>query len=222
MESRMDGSFKGVLVKNENRITEQKSIVICGAPRGGTSFAASAFLQLGVPFRRNRKDRISPRKEHNRLKEAFQAEDHDKMRQIIAEFCGLHPVWAWKLPAIESRFSEISAMLPNPHFVVIFKEPLSIAVRSAERRSKNPINVLQHVVAVHQRLAAIAATTEHPLLLVSYEKAMKSLPFFLETAARFAGIASYDEAAVIARIREDGRRYLGEGQTGESAAPSSA
>ncbi|TAJ92126.1 MAG: hypothetical protein EPO10_07270 [Reyranella sp.] len=214
----MGSSFHGVLMKNEHRVTDRKSIVICGAPRGGTSFAASVFSRLGVPFRRTPNDRISPRHEHNRLKEAFQEEDHARMRRIIGEFCSLHPVWGWKLPEIESRFSAISEMVPNPHFVMIFKEPLSIAVRSATRRSKNPINVLQQVVAVHQRLAAIAATTEHPLFLVSYDKAVVSLPAFLADAASFAGIKSYDEAAVIAGIRADAQQYLEKRQSGNPAA----
>ena len=209
-----------MLVKNEHRVTQRKSIIICGAPRGGTSFAASVFLQLGVPFKRTTKDRISPRKEHNHLKEAFQADDLGRVRQIVDEFSSRHPVWAWKLPEIERRFSTISEIVPNPHFVVIFKEPLSIAIRSAERRSKNPINVLQQVVAVHQRLATIAATTEHPLLPVSYDKAITKLPDFLAAAAGFAGASSYDEAAVIAGIREVGSRYLGEPQSG-SAVPAS-
>lgn len=207
----MGTSFKGVLVKNADKITDRKSLVICGAPRGGTSFAASVFSQLGVPFRRTSKDRISPRYEHNRLKEAFLAEDSERMQQIIDEFCQLHSVWAWKLPAIEQRFSAIADIVPNPHFVVIFKEPLSVAVRSAERRAKTPIHVLQSVVAVQQRLAAIAAETKHPLLLVSYEKAMMNLPAFLSEAASFSGIRSYDEAAVISGIAVDGKRYLGEG-----------
>lgn len=212
----MDSSFHGAFLKNQHRITDRKSIVICGAPRGGTSFAASVFSQLGVPFKRTRKDGLSPRHEHNGLRAAFEAEDRDTMQRIIDEFCSLHPVWGWKLPEIERRFSTISEMVPNPHFVVIFKEPLSVAVRSGVRRSKNPINVLQQVVAVHQRLAAIAATTEHPLLLISYDKAITSLPDFLSAAASFAGITSYDEAAVIAGIQGDGQRYFGNKQSGGS------
>lgn len=218
----MCDGFYGVLVKNDKRITERKSILICGAPRGGTTFAASVFFHLGVPFKRARKDRISPRKEHNGLKEAVQAGDLGRARQIIDEFSSDHPVWAWKLPEIERRFSTISEMVPNPHFVVIFKEPLSIAVRSATRRSKNPIAVLQQVVAVHQRLAEIAATTEHPLLLVSYDKVITKLPKFLAAAAGFAGVSFYDEAAVIAGIREDGRRYLGEAPSGSPVPASSS
>lgn len=214
----MNSSFHGAFLKNEHRITDRKSIVICGAPRGGTSFAASVFLRLGVPFKRNRKDGISPRHEHNALRAAFEAEDHDTVRRIIADFSSLYPVWGWKFPAIERRFAAISEMVPNPHFVVIFKEPLSVAVRSGVRRSKNPINVLQQVVAVHQRLASIAATTEHPLLLISYDKAITCLPDFLATAASFAGITSYDEAAVIAGIQGDGRRYFGNKQS-ESSVP---
>ena len=207
----MGSSFHGALVKNEHRITDQKSLVICGAPRGGTTFAASVYLWLGVPFRRTPTDRLSPRFEHNHLKEAFQTQDQERLRRIIDEFRSRHPVWGWKLPEIERHFSAVAEMVPNPHFVLIFKEPLSVAVRSATRRSKNPIDVLQEVVAVHQRLATIAATTEHPLLLISYDKAMTNLPEFLADAASFAGVTSYDEAAVIDGILGDGRRYLEKG-----------
>jgi hypothetical protein len=205
-------SFRGVLVKNEHRTTERKSLAICGSPRGGTSFSACAFLQVGDPTKRTRKVRISQRKEHGHLKEAFQADSHDMIRWIIGRFSSPHPVSGWKLPAIESRFSEVSAVLPTPHFVVIFKEPLSIGVRPGGRGSKNPINVLQRVVTEHQRRATIAATTEHPLLLDSYENAMMSLPFVQAAAAGFADVSSCDEAAVIAGIRADGRRCLGQRQ----------
>jgi len=98
--------------------------------------------------------------------------------------------------------------VPSPHVVVIFKDPLSVAARTAERRQKDPLAVLQRVVVVHQRLAAIAANTKCPLFLISYEKAMANLPEVLGDAARFAGIGSYDEAAVIAGIKDDGQQYF--------------
>lgn len=63
-------------------------------------------------------------------------------------------------------------------------------------------------MAVYQHMASIAKKTEHPLLLVSYDRAMASLDSFLHDAARFAGVIRFDVETVIAGIREDGQRYF--------------
>lgn len=51
------------------------------------------------------------------------------------------------------------------------------------------------------------AATRHPMLLVSYDRAMAQLPAFLKEAAHFAGTPSFQEAAVVAEIQEDAQLY---------------
>lgn len=208
MEATIESSFKGTLVRNADKIADRKSIIICGPTRGGTSFAASVFFRLGVPFTRDPDDRLSPRLEHADLKHAFQAQDWKLLANAIEDFRYLHPVWGWKLPAIEGEFATVAKMIPDAHAVMIFKEPLSVATRKATVRQKDALQVLRSVIGTYDRMAAVAEATEHPLLLVSYDKAVANLPAFLEAAALYAGITSYDEEAVIAGIHEDQRRYL--------------
>lgn len=198
----------GALIKNADRITPRKSILICGAARGGTSFAASAFHRLGIPFIRSPTDHISRRLEHGGLKRAFRTDDMPALQSIMAGFRRRHPVWAWKLPAIERRFSTIEALTPEVHSVLVFKEPLSVAARVAERKGKDPFLALGDIGRVYQRMSDIVATAKTPLLAISYDRAMGDLPAFLAAAAHFAGVASYDEAAVIAGIKEDAARYF--------------
>lgn len=182
--------------------------MICGVTRGGTSFAASVFAQLGVPFSRGLDD-PAPRRHHENqaLMEAFQAEDHTQIRKIAAEFSERFPVWGWKLPAIHRRIDAVAEMVPNPHFVVVFKEPLSVAFRRNDLKGVDMMRGLRATLKAYLLITETIADTKHPMLLVSYDRAMAQLPAFLKEAAHFAGTSSFEEAAVIAEIREDARLY---------------
>ncbi|TAJ90730.1 MAG: hypothetical protein EPO41_17470 [Reyranella sp.] len=204
----IDSSFAGALIKNGHKTTERKSIIICGPTRGGTSFAASVFYRLGVPFKRDADDKLSIRLEHSELQLAFSAQNWKMMDKTVEDFCYLHLVWGWKVPAIERQLAKVAQMIPNPHAVMIFKEPLSVAARKAIVRKSDLVQRLQEVVNAYGMMAALAASAEYPLLLISYDKAVANLPVFLKVAAHYAGIASYNENAVIAGIQEDQRRYL--------------
>lgn len=209
-------AFKGAFVVNADRITERKSIVICGVTRGGTSFGASAFVRLGVPFWRPGEKERRRTFEHKALRAAFQNGQFDRIRQIAADFSSHFPVWGWKLPAIHMHFELIGDCVPNPHFVMLFKEPLSVAARKNALKGKETVGKMIDILTLYQKMVTLARQTEHPCLLVSYDRAMSNLAAFLADAASYAGISGIDVAAVEANIRSDQREYLqGWGQTRE-------
>ena len=201
-------NFSGAFLKNEEKITAKKSIVICGITRGGTSFAASVFGQLGIPFSRKSERDIGRRYEHRGLRDAFQNRDADALKKLATSFSEEYPVWAWKLPAIQRRLEFAAENVPNPHFVIIFKEPLSVAARKTDRKGKETLDSLRQVLTVYQHLAEMADGMEYPLLLISYDRAMAKLPAFLAEVAQFAGVTSFDVDRVIDGIRDDGERYF--------------
>jgi hypothetical protein len=98
--------------------------------------------------------------------------------------------------------------VPNPHFVIIFKEPLSIACRKTDLKGKETIHAFGQVLAVYQRLLEFAGKTEYPLLLMSYDRGLSKLEKFLPEVAGFAGVADFDVARAIEGIREDGKQYF--------------
>ena len=174
----------------------------------GTSFAASVFGRLGVPYSRKADRNIGARYEHRELRTAFVEKDGNQISEIATGFSNEYPVWAWKLPAIQREFEFVSELIPNPHFVIIFKEPLSVAARKSDLKGKNTFQSLEQVLTVYRHMAAIASKTELPLLLISYDRAIANLENFLPTAASFAGVRKYDAEKVIAGIHEDGKRYF--------------
>jgi hypothetical protein len=207
-ESFSKGEFNGVFIRNESRITPRKSIVICGITPGSTFFAASVFGNLGVPFTRPGEAELGRRYEHRALRRAFQERDGTAIREVAEDFSAQHPVWAWKLPSIQRGFDFVAEHVPNPHFVIIFKEPLSIAYRKSELKGKGTVHYFVQVLAIYQRLLEFAGRTEHPLLLMSYDRGLSKLEKFLPEIAEFAGATEFDVPRAIEGIRKDGKRYF--------------
>ncbi len=200
--------FNGGWLKNEERATTSKSILICGITRGGTSFAASVFGRLGVPYSRKADRHIGARYEHRALREAFFEKDGNRLREIATGFSNEYPVWAWKLPAIQREFEFVCELVPNPHFVIIFKEPLSVAARKSDMKGKDTFQALEGVLTAYRHMATIASKTDLPMMLISYDRAITNLENFLLMAANFAGVRKYNTEEVIAGIHEDGKRYF--------------
>lgn len=201
--------FSGAWTANWNAGCAKRTILITGTGRGGTSFAASAFLRLGIPFARpGHKREISRRThEHRTLRDLFKAEDREQLRAIAAEFSQAFPIWGWKLPQIHNNLELILECIENPHFVFVFKEPVSVAFRRTDILNADFTYALENILQNYLTMTVFARQNRLPVLFVGYDSAMASMAAFLAQAAAFAGVEAYDSEAVIAEIRADGQKY---------------
>jgi hypothetical protein len=200
----------GAWTANRHHVTAKKSILICGPSRGGTSFAASVFLRLGVPFSRggNKREISSRKHEHKGLRQAFLARDEAGLRTIAEEFASEFDVWAWKLPAIQQNFDLILRAVKNPHLVCIFKDPAAVAFRKSSASGKEIMEGILSSVEAYRRMVTFVETSKVPAFFISYEKATADLPAFLPHAAHFAGVELRAPRAVARRIRDDAANYF--------------
>jgi hypothetical protein len=219
LEQRGDNlGFNGAVVLNKDKVLNPKSIAICGTTRGGTSFAASVFARVGVPFAREGERHVSKRYENRALRQAFQAGNEIELRQLASDFSSQHDVWAWKLPELQQDLGLVARCLPNLHLVFILKEPLSVAARKSHVRGEDVVTLLQRVLRTYTHLANFAAETKLPLLMISYDRALARLDRFIPEVAEFAGVTGVDVADAITKVRHDGDRYF---NSKESAEPTS-
>lgn len=188
---------------------ETKTIVVTGAARGGTTFGASIVAHLGVPFDDDR-NRVGRRYSHAVLMDAFGTNDFVRTAREVDEAC---KIWAFKHPSAVSESEFVLQNVRRPHYIIVFKEPLSVAMRGKSIKDKEltcPVvcggteAVLKHYLAAVQ----FARSAEVPVLLLSYDRALRDLPNAIAGVARFLGVENADTEAVADRVAGDKDKYF--------------
>lgn len=191
-------------------VESQRTIIMTGVARSGTSFIGSIFGNLGVPMARSETDVVSGHWENLALREALVERRYDDLERMIGEFNSQYDTWAWKAPAIRNDLKSILKYVRNPCFVFVFKEPLSVAMRKIERNHQADfVKHFRRMFQAYSQLVEFAQETERPCMLVSFDKAAKNTEDTVRSFARYAGVSDYDVASVIEKTRADGRNYVG-------------
>lgn len=188
----------------------QRTIIMTGVARSGTSFIGSVFGNLGVPMARSETDVVSGHWENLALREALVERRYDDLQRMIGEFNSQYDVWAWKAPAIRNDLKAILKYVRNPCFVFVFKEPLSVAMRKIERNHQEDfVKHFRRMFQAYSAMVEFAQETDRPCMLVSFDRSAKNTEDTVRNFARYAGVSDYDMAEVIEKTRADGRNYVG-------------
>lgn len=176
----------------------QKTVVVLGAFRGGTSLVARVLKALGVFMGA---EFAHPDREYDTVEDAefqrllhrrdlltraeivpsdFRADEIASLRELIAERNARHDLWGWKYPGsvVWCLHAGIERYLRNPHFVTVFRDPLAVfqheldkdrAGASGPRRRDG--RSFEWTGLQYRRLIEHVARSGAPHLLISYERA---------------------------------------------------
>lgn len=186
---------------------DPRTIVITGVARGGTSFAASICSHLGIDMCRG-----GPRYENPFLQRAVVRGDWIATEQLVRTVARHLPVWGWKLPALIEHLDRIEALVPNPRFVFVIRNPIATLGRRdalADRRTSG--QVLHRVLRHYDRVAAFCKRSSSPCLLFDYDQALRDVPYAVSALAQFCGVACADAKGVADEVAADAVRYRGGG-----------
>jgi len=179
----------------------QRTIVVLGCSRGGTSMVAGTLRILGVPMGRI----VGPNHEDI----DFITQDLDQIAATIAERNAQQHVWGWKYPHTIDYLGQILPLLRNPHFIVVFRNELSVG--QSFHKYHPDIAILKGIAEAHARYGKIIqfiSTCTHPLMLCSYEHILKQKKDFTDALSVFTGLSSesatYDQ---IERFMNEQRGY---------------
>ena len=173
----------------------QKTIVVLGAPRGGTSMVAATLRKLGIMMG----ERLGHQHEDPLFRKAVPLEE--KVRTVERRNRE-HDVWGWKLPNSVYDLEELLPHLRNPHFVAIFRNPYSISRSSAERDGRDyDAHVLEVAVNHTKMVIDLVARLESPTALASFESAIKDPTKFTQGLADFIGVGG-DEGLVASAAQQ--------------------
>ncbi len=149
-----------------------KTVVVFGAPRGGTTMVAGALIRSGLYLGDNLP--INCEDPAFNIKQ-LRSKGATVVPSIIETIRQRNDTrdghWGWKFPRAVVYLDEIFQHLVNPHFVIVYRDPLATASREIEVNG-SVIEPLGRILDLQRRNFAAATKYKVPTLFVSYDRAV--------------------------------------------------
>jgi hypothetical protein len=179
-----------------------RTIVVLGVERGGTSMAAGVLRALGLD--------MGARAGLNHEDPRFLTDDSTRLTARIKARNAASDVWGFKLPKASLNLGFWQGALRNPRYVIVYRNPLSVADSWVQRRAGNVSDVLERIEAYQGAQRALISSGA-PVLLLNYERALadeQSKQQCVQDLAHFAGVPLDHQARALSMITGDGKGYV--------------
>ncbi|OGS95972.1 MAG: hypothetical protein A3H31_03220 [Gallionellales bacterium RIFCSPLOWO2_02_FULL_57_47] len=197
----------GMLVLNDNACTQsQRTLIVLGAPRGGTSMVAGVLHHLGVYMGSD----LLPTFEDPSLSTLMLQGRDEELKQAIIDRNQTHSDWGWKFPgqSVLEVLPKISGELRNPYFLVIYRDIFAIANRNSISAYGDLFENMKSALNYYTELGEFLASNKSPAMLISYEKVMLNPEVFVEKLRMFLGMGHEHQSNTIAFIEPNKPAYL--------------
>ena len=186
----------GITTLGENPVGSERTLVVLGTARGGTSAVAGALDRLGVYTGALS---AGPVFEDVNLANAIENGSEHDVRGVISDYNGAHKVWAFKRPRLLYHVQDVHALLRQPVYIVVFRDVFAAAQRTRISGGVDIFRTMDKLLADNERILDFLESAHPCALLVSYEKLMANpallvdaltelLPHAVDPAARQAAI----------------------------------
>ena len=198
------------MIINPGIVSPQKTVVIIGIQRGGTSMVAGVARELGVNLGKNLGV--------NHEDPAFVTKDLSAIRAAIQERNDQSDLWGWKMPHTSEYLLDLLPSIRNPHVIVVFRNVLAIT-RTQMRRSDADFETAFKFASERTRqVGSIVPEIDAPLMVVDFEKAAAARAEFVSELVEFLhlqpgeatmakALAMIDPASGYRRVSHEDWRY---------------
>lgn len=178
---------KGILAINMPEVSpEEKTVIVLGVARGGTSMVAGALHHLGVSMG----ERLSAVYEDVALSEAVEQNRTKDILSLIAHNNSAHSTWGWKRPSSIKHMPAWRGKFRHPFYVVVFRDLFAIANRNRISMLSDVMDNMRDAALQFEAILNFIAKVKEPTLLVSYEKAMADPKYFACNLSDFVGLGN--------------------------------
>jgi hypothetical protein len=177
--------------RGRKRVAIEKTLLITGLARSGTSMLAALLQAAGVWLG----DHVyEPINEDAEITQILRARDFTRLDALIEQQNTKTPIWGFKMPDLH-QYLQHDEMLRfrNPHLIVMFRDPVAVAARNALSEQVDGTQAMVEATAAMHSLTQFVRASHLPFLFLSYEKALVFPRGFIDNILGFCGIA-LDEA----------------------------
>jgi hypothetical protein len=149
--------------------------------------------------------------EDAQMLELLRSGKRDLLKILIRNRNEKYPLWGFKVPDLHTylRHDEL-ALFRNPHLIVIYRDPVAVAVRNALSEHYDEMAALTSAANAMHSVAQFVQRAGCPTLLLSYEKALTFPNMVIDTILEFAGI-TLDEPTrnrILLQVQPNRAEYL--------------
>jgi hypothetical protein len=188
---------------------EPRTLIVLGAPRGGTSAIASILRELGIFLGDNA---TAPVYEDLELASRLEREDEESAGAKIEDYNQRHEVWGYKRPGMAFTIDQHHKLFRNPIYLAVFRDPFAAANRNLiSSHIKNPLpEKMARIQASYTHILSFFERQKPCMLACSYEKLLLNPAGYVDFLLQQAGLSVTAEqrTAAIACIEPQPAPYL--------------
>lgn len=185
----------------------QKTIVVFGVPRSGTTMVSKLLSEIGVDMGNSDNVVAEDTELANMLEKDF---SESKLKAYIEDRNAKSEIWGWKRPEAFRYRNRFVHQLKNPHFVFMFRDPLAIALREHISMNEPVLPRMKQTMKRYEAILKFAESCGQPCLLVSYEKAIQAPEELIDQLADFTGTnpSGKDISKAVSLVNPNDQSYL--------------
>lgn len=165
---------------------DQKTLIVVGVARGGTSLLAGTLHHMGV-FTGDKSPH--PVFEDVRIATPMDKREFDKVRDVISEYNQRYNVWAYKRPSMIHYLNEMHSLWRNPIYLFVFRDIAAISNRNVLSMNEN---FKEGLIGAYERYACIVNFIGSDLqingIAFSYEKIKDHPEILIQELSQVAGV----------------------------------
>ncbi len=194
--------------KKESLALADKTLIVIGIARGGTSLIAGSLEHLGI-FTGELS--CAPVFEDVKLATAFENNDIEQAKQVIEAYNQQHNVWSFKRPASIDYLETLNTLCRNPIYLFVFKDIFAISNRNSISVKQDVVSGLKKAHDDYAKVVDFIANNDLNAFLFSYEKVMMDKEFFIDTLVSVIGkerVTEEQKKAALEFIEPNPKAYL--------------
>jgi len=163
---------------DENVISQgNKTIIVFGCARGGTSMVAGVIrmlhIDLGINLPNNHEDQNFVGKPIEHYINSIDSNNNNKSD------------WGWKNPNAANYLEQVKHKLRNPYLIVVYRDLISTTSGHIRYHRREPVYSLDEVLRRHLQNLQLVYRWRVPSLLISYEKSILNPTYLINDLTKF-------------------------------------
>lgn len=187
---------------------ENKTLIVVGIARGGTSLIEGTLHHLGVFCGDGSRPPVF---EDVRLADAFEKNDIDEANKIINEYNDRYNVWSFKRPAAIDYIQKLHTMCQNPIYLFIFKDIFAVSNRNSISMKTDLLSGLKGAYNGYGKVIKFISDNDFNGFFFSYEKIMANKEPFVDVLIDIIGkdrVTSEEKDSALNFIEPNPKDYL--------------